>query len=139
MFFTSTFAPSSDARDPDALADAVHLDLQPAVAGERQVVLRYLVALHQVGVGVVLAVELGVLRDLAVEGQRGHDGVLDGLLVDGGQDTGHAQADGTDVGVGGGGGVVGAAATEHLAAGGELRVHLHADDGLVLGGDGNGH
>ena len=49
---------------------ALDLDLEPAVRGQRQVVLRDLVALQQVRVGVVLAVELGVLRDLAVEGER---------------------------------------------------------------------
>ena len=54
--------------------------IEPAVDAHGHVVLRYLVALHEVGIGVVLAVELGVIRDRAVERQGGHDGEFDGLL-----------------------------------------------------------
>ena len=89
------------AGDADALRLAVDLDLQPAVHADRQVVLRDLVALHQVGVVVVLAVELGLGGDRAVERQPGHDRQLDGLAVDDRQHAGHAQADRVDVGVGG--------------------------------------
>ncbi len=90
-----------DAGDADPLRLAVYVDLQPTVAAEGEVILRDLVAFHQVRVVVVLAVELGLFRDLTVEGQAGHDGHLYRPLVDDGQDTGHGQADRTDVAVGG--------------------------------------
>jgi hypothetical protein len=56
------------AGDADLLAA---LDFDPALARERQVVLRDLVVLGQVGVEVVLPVELRVRRDRAVERERG--------------------------------------------------------------------
>ena len=122
-----------DAGDANASRCAVHLDVKVAVNAERQVVLGDLVPLHQVGVGVVLAVELGELGDLAVEGQAGADGVVHGLAVDDGQDAGHAQADGADVGVGPGVRVVGGAAAEHFALRAELDVGFEANDGAVGG------
>ena len=47
---------------PMRLVCAVHLDLEPAVLADGQVVLGDLVALHEIGVVVVLAVELGLGR-----------------------------------------------------------------------------
>ena len=109
---------------------AVALDDHPAAVGDGVFELRDLVALHQVGVGVVLAVELGELADVAVEGEAGADDVLDGLLVDDGEGAGHGEADRADAGVGVILLVVSGARAEHLALGEQLGVHLKADDGL---------
>ena len=117
-----------DARDANAGRCAVDLNVKVAVDAERQVVLGNLVPLHQVGVGVVLAVELGVLGNLAIERQAGADGVVHGLAIDDRQDAWHAQADGADVGVGPSVGVVGGAAAKHLALGAELDVSFQAND-----------
>ena len=51
-------------------ADLARTDLEQTVDAHRQVVLADLVALGQVGIHVVLAVELGVTRDVAVERER---------------------------------------------------------------------
>ena len=91
--------PTRNARD---VAPRVGLlDVEPAVLAEGQVVLRDLVALHQVGVGVVLAVELGERRDGAIEGEARQKGLIDGLGVDHGQGAGHTQADRAYVELGG--------------------------------------
>ncbi len=120
-----------DARDADPFEQTVQLNLQPAACAERQIVLGYLVDLHQVRVGVVLAVELGLLRHLAVEGESGHDGHLHRPLVDGGENAGHTQAYGADVGVGRRIGVGGGAGTEHLAACKQLSVDLQSNDCFI--------
>ena len=106
-------------------------DLDPAALDQRQVVLRDLVPLDEIWVGIVLAIELGGLRDLGVHCQAGEQGVLDRHAVHHRQDPGHAQTDRAHVGIGRGPGVVARAAAEHLAARGELDVALQADDDLV--------
>ena len=123
-----------DALDADACCVAVELDIEVAVEGDGVLVLGDLVALHEVGVGVVLAVEAGGVGDGAVEGQAGGDGVLDGTAVDDGEDAGHAQADGADVGVGRRALVARAARAEHLALGEELDVDFQPYDGLIFQG-----
>ena len=50
-------------------------------------------AFHQVGIGIILAVEFGVLWNGTVEGQSGHDRIGNGLLVNDRQDTGHTHTD----------------------------------------------
>ena len=107
-------------------------DVDPAVLGDGLVELRDLVALGQVGIEVVLAREDGALADLAVEGERGQRGELDGLGVEHGQRAGQAEADRADIGIGRGAEVVGAAA-EGLGRGEQLDVHFEPDDGLVFG------
>ena len=90
-----------DAGDADALpAEVVGFDVEPAPFGEGHVVLGDLVALHEVGVGVVLAVEFGEAGDGHVEGEGGADGPFDGGAVDHGEGAGQAEAEGADVGVG---------------------------------------
>ena len=125
------YALNADA--PLAVADVgVAVDLQVAVEGQGKVILGYLVALHQVGVWVVLAVKLGEFGDAAVQGQAGHHGVFHGAAVDDGQRAGQAEADRAGAGVGLGILVVGGTGAEHLAAGVELDVDLEANDGFVL-------
>ena len=96
---------------------AVGLHVEMPANGDGHVVLGDLVALHQVGVGVILPVELGAGGDGAVEGEAGGDGVFDGLLVDDGKDAGHSQTNGAYKGVGLCALVVRPAGAEHLAPG----------------------
>src|SRR5580700_3169665 len=120
-----------DAGDPasDGLADDRKLEM--SVDGQRQVVLRDLIALRQVRVEVVLPVELGEYGDVTVQRDRCAHRVLHRLLVDGRQDTGQSQAYRAGVLVRCCARVVGGARTEHLAAREQLRVHLEPDDHLV--------
>ncbi len=108
--------------------------VNPAVLGQGLVELRNLVALGQVGIEVVLARKDGALAHLAVDGQRGQRGELDGLGVEHRQSARQPQAHRADVGVGRRAEVIGATA-EGLGGGEQLHVDLEADDGLVLGQD----
>lgn len=120
-----------DAGDADAsLAKVVGVDVEPALLAEGHVVLGDLVALHEVWVGVVFAVEFGECGDGHVEGESGADGPVDGGLVDDGEGAGHAQAERADEGVGVGVGVVGGAVAEHFGVGAELAVDFQSDDGF---------
>ncbi len=102
----------------------------PALA-QRLVVLADLVALGQVGIEVVLAMEDRPWRKLGAHGEADHQAVVDRPLVGQRQRPGQAEADRAGEGVrrlaeGQ------RAAAEHLRRGGELDVNLQADDGLVL-------
>ena len=125
-----------DALDADRARAGVRLDLERAADAERLVVLRDLVTLRQVGVGVVLAIELGELRDLTAERQPGEDRVRDRLLVDHGQRAGQPERDRVDQRVRLAVEVVARAVGEHLRLGAELTVHLETDHDLVLVGGG---
>ena len=107
-----------------------HVD--PAMLGDGLVELRDLVALGQVGIEVILARKDGALAHLAVDGQRGQRGKLDGLGVEHRQRAGQPQADRADVGVRRRAEVIGATA-EGLGGGEQLHVDFESDDGLVLG------
>ena len=122
------------AGDADALlvSPAVGADLDEAVLGQRLVELADLVALGEIGIEVVFAGEDGGVVDPEVERLRGLDGEFDGLAVEHGQGSGHAQADRADVAVGLGAEDVGTAA-EDLGLGEQLHVHFETDDSLVLG------
>ena len=130
-----------EARDADAFFCAVDCDLEPASGGERQFVLRNLIALGEVRVEIVFAGEAGMVVYGAVQGERGTYGHFNGALVEHGQSTGEAEADRADVGVGRIA-KAGGAAAEDFCAREELDVDLEADDGLVfgehVGGDGGG-
>jgi hypothetical protein len=71
-----------------------------ATGGERQLVLRNLIALGQVGIEVVLAREDRSLLDGAAERQRRTDRVVDRGVVQYRQRARQAETDRTDVGVG---------------------------------------
>ena len=98
-----------NAGDANSSLVAVGLNVQMSPVGYGHVVLGDLVALHKVGVGVVLPVELGAGGDVAVEGKTGGDGVFNGLSIDYRKHARHSQANGTDQGVGFRALVVGAA------------------------------
>src|SRR3989304_7429909 len=116
MFFSSTFWPRA---------------VSPTAAAEGHVVLGDLVALGEVRVVVVLAVELGLFGDATVEGEAGHDSELDRLLVDYWQYARHAQAHRTDVGVGGRVQGRDGARAEHLALRQGLGMGFRARGGAV--------
>ena len=104
---------------------------EPARPAERDVVLADLVALRQVRIEVVLAVEDRARRDLALERHRDHQPVVDRLGVGHRQRAGVAEADRADERVR----LLAErerAAAEHLRPRAQLHVDLDADDGLVV-------
>ena len=111
---------------------AVRVYIQVARGGDGSVVLGDLVALHEVGVRVVLPVKLRVRGDGAAQRQACHDGVLYRRSVDHRQHPGHTETDGAHQAVGLGVLVVGAAGAEHLAFGEELDVDLEPDYRFVF-------
>ena len=128
-----------EARDADALLCAFMIDLDPAICGEGQLVLRDLVALGQIGIEIVFAGEARMLVDGAIQGERGAHGQFDSAFVQNRQRAGQAEADRAHIRVGRIAEAVGAGA-ENLGVGQKLDVDFQADDGLVfredLGGDG---
>ena len=102
-----------------------------AAHADRQVVLRNLVVLGHVRVEVVLAVELALRRDLAVEHQAGEGDEFEGVLVHHGQRARQAEAGRAGVDVRARAELHGTAA-EHLGAGFELDVDLQADGRQVF-------
>ena len=120
-----------DARDADALVRAGHVDIDPAVLGQRLIVLRNLVALGQIRIEVILAGEdrAGVHR--AVQRQRGLDGEFHSMAVQHRQRARQTQANRADIGIGRRS-ETGGAAAENLGSRGQLDVHFQADHRLVL-------
>src|SRR5581483_4231572 len=117
--------------DAHALGAVAARDLEPAVHVEREVVLRDLVALRQVGVHVILAVELRVLGHLAVEREARGDRELDRAPVRDRERARQTQADRAHERVRRRPEPLRAAGAEHLRRGPELDVRLDADDELV--------
>ena len=107
-------------------------DFQSAVHSQRHIVLGYLITLHQVGVGVVLAVELCQTGNLAAQGQAHHDGVFHGLFVYHRQRARQSQAHRANSAVHGRIVIIGPARAKHLALGLELDVDLKSDDCFVF-------
>jgi hypothetical protein len=71
-----------DALYPNAPRHPIDLDVQVPVMAYRNVKLRNLIALHEIRIRVILAVEFGLLGNAAVERKAGHDDFFDGLSVD---------------------------------------------------------
>ncbi len=121
------------AADTDALLARFGLDGQPAIAGQRQLVLGNLVAFGQVGVKVVLAGEDVQRGDFALQRQRHPQGILHRTFVDYRQRAGHPGTDRADEAVGFGGSAVHhGAAAEHLGLGQQFGVDFQADDGFIV-------
>ena len=118
--------------NPDFSLPLTGVNDQAALQCQGQVVLRNLVAFHQVRVGVVLAVELGVFRDAAAQGEPCHHGVFHGLLVDHGKCAWEPQAHRTHPLVRRGRLVVGPAGTKHFALGLELDVDFQTYNSFVF-------
>ncbi len=110
---------------------AINLNGKPAVMTDGGIILGNLIALHQIGIGVVLAVKLGVIGDSAVESQSGHHGIFYCLLINSRQNPGHPKADRADMGIGWSSGIIGAAAAVHLALRQKLGMNLQSNNGLV--------
>jgi hypothetical protein len=129
----------ADAEGADGVAASVGLfGVEMTFNAEWEVVLRDLIALHEVGVWVVLAVELGEGGDRAVESEAGKEGLADGFGVDDRECAGHSETDRADVGIWLGVSDVGATAAEHFALCKELGVYFQADGGQVFGHTGVG-
>ncbi len=103
------------------------------LADDRILELRDLVALRQVGVEIVLAVEDRAVVDHGLEAEAGANRLLDAFLVDDGQHAGHGRVDQRNVGVrrlaefsrG---------TRKELRIGKHLGMDLHADDDLPVAG-----
>ena len=103
-----------------------------AAAAQGLVVLGDLVALGQVGIEVVLAVEDRAGRELGAEREADHQPEVHGARVGDGKAAGESEADRAGVRVGRvAEGQL--AAAEHLRGGRELHVDLEADDRFVGG------
>ncbi len=121
-----------DVVDADAAGDAGgEIDEHLAGADDRVVELADLVALRQVRVEVVLAVEAREPVDRRLEAEAGADGLLDAVAVDDREHPRHRRVDEGDVGVGLGA-EGGRGAGEELGAGGDLGMDLHADHQLPV-------
>ena len=122
------------ALDADPLGRAVgQVELDRAFADDRLQVLGDLIALGQIGIEVVLALEHRGQVDLGVQGQAGLDRLFDAVAVDHRQHAGHGGVDQRNLAVGrgaeGGGG-----AGEQLGLAGHLGMHLEPDDHLPITG-----
>ena len=95
-------------------AAVVQLDIEPAVLALGKLKLANLVALGQIGIGVVLACENGDLWDGAVQRQAGLDRRFYCRPVDDRQGTGQTQADRTNPRIGRRAGVICRTAAEHF-------------------------
>ena len=121
------------ALDADLDGAAVDVDVHRALAHHRLLVLRDLVALRQVGVEIVLAVEDRALVDLGLQPQPGAHRLLDAEFIDHRQHAGHGGVDQRDVVIGraaefGGG------AGEQLGLGQHLGMDLEAEDDFPVAG-----
>ena len=104
---------------------ALHLD--EALADDRILVLADLIALRQIGIKVVLAVEAGPEVDLRLQPQARAHRLLDAATIDHGQHAGHGGVDKADLLVRAGAETHGGAA-EQLGVGGDLGVNLKAQN-----------
>ena len=110
-----------------------HIDLDHALAHDRVLELRDLIALRLVGIEVVLAVEHRAQVDLGVEAKTGAHRLLHAALVDHGQHAGHAGVDQRHLGVG-----IGAErrrrAGEELGFGDDLGMDFESEHDLPVAG-----
>ena len=104
-----------------------------AFADDRLLELRYLIALRQVRIEVVLPVEDRLVVDRGLQAQPGADRLLDALLVDHRQHAGHRRVDQADIGVWRGA-ERGRSAGEELCLGRHLRMHFEPDDDFPVAG-----
>ncbi len=123
-----------DPFDPDdlVLGNAgllVGIDQQLPFTHQRVVELADLVALRQIGIEVVLAVEPRPLVDLRLDRHAGAHRLADALAIGHGQHAGHCRIDEADLRIGLG--TEGSRrAAEQLGVGGDLRMDLEADHDL---------
>ena len=120
-----------------ALAIGAERNDDLAFADDRILELRDLVALRQVGIKIVLAVENRTLVDLRLEAETGTHRLADTFLVDHRQHAGHGGIDERHVGIGRLA-ELGRGPGEELGLAQDLRMDFHADDDFpVASGTGN--
>ncbi len=123
-----------DALDADLDRLAVgHVDHHFALAHHRRLVLADLVALRQVRIEIVLAVEHRFQVDARLEAEPGAHRLLDAFLVDDGQHPRHRRVDQRYVRIGLAA-ERGRGAREQLGLRGHLGMDLHTDDDLPVSG-----
>src|SRR5258706_11925391 len=116
--------------DPDGFA-VLEVDQDLALAHNGVLVLADLIALGQVGIEIILAVEQRAQVDLGLEPQPGAHRLLDAFFIDHGQHAGETGVNEGDMAVGfaaefGGG------AGKQLGIGKDLGMDFHADDDFPL-------
>ena len=122
------------ALDPDRhRVAAVGVDHHFAFAHDRRLELADLIALRQVGIEIVLAVEHRPQIDLGLQPEPGADRLPDALLVDHRQHAGHRRVDQRHVGVRLAA-ESGRRAGEQLRLRGDLGVNLQTDDHFPVAG-----
>ena len=104
-------------------APVFQLNLKSAAADNGRLELTDLVALGQIGIKVVLAVEDRAAADFCANSQAKHHRAAHGFGVEHWQHTGHREIDGAGLGVGLGA-ERGGRAREDLGPGGQLQVHF---------------
>src|SRR5262245_23586507 len=110
-----------------------HVDRDYALADDRRLVLADLIALRQIGIEIVLAVEHRPQIDLGLEAEAGADRLAHAFLVDHRQHARHRGIDQRNVRIRRAA-EFGRGAGEQLGMRGDLGVHLHADDDLPVAG-----
>src|SRR5689334_3712103 len=114
--------------DANLLAVAEH---ERAALGKRVLILADLIALWQIGIKVVLSIELREQRYFAIEGEPDHNTTLDGLRVWHWQCSGKPQANGAGMCVWLLAKVIAAAPAEHFGRGAQLHVNFQTNYGLI--------
>ena len=122
-----------DALDADLLGTFLGLDLDRSLADDRMIELADLIALRQIRVEIVLAVEAGPGVDLRLQRHSGPHRLAYAFLVQHRQHARHGGVDEAHLRVG-----LGAelrrGAGEELGLGRDLRMHLEADHDLPVPG-----
>ena len=120
----------------DANGDALrrrHIDDHFALADDRMLELRNLIALRQVGIEIILAIENRPMVDLRLQAQSGAHRLADAFLIDHRQHTRHGRIDERNM-------IVRRAAIFRRGAGKELgvarhlRMDFHTDDDFPVAG-----
>jgi hypothetical protein len=109
------------------------IDDDDAFADHRLLVLADLIALRQVGIEIVLAVEHRAQIDLGVQPQAGAHRLADAFLIDHRQHARHRRVDQRDMAVGGAA-EFGRRAGKQLRLRRDLGMDLHADDDFPVAG-----
>ena len=113
------------------LTACFRLDLHTAVSANRQIKLGYLIVLRIVRIEIVLPVKFTVPGNLTVRCQSHCNGILQNLLVQYRQGTGHSGTNRTCMGIGCST-KSGRTATENLGFGRKLHMNLQTDDCFVF-------
>ena len=86
--------------EPDLPFRVIRLNGDKTIPADRCGMLRYLVALGQVGVEIIFPGKIVFPNDLTVQSQAKLNSILDGLLIHHGQGARVSQGYGTDMGIG---------------------------------------